>query len=128
MTTIGPSLTITGEITSQEDIMLNGRINGQIRMESGALVVAQQGRIDAEVHGTTMTIQGALTGSVTVETRLELMSGANVTGTLKAPTVVLQDGATFNGTLDMPKRPAGVKNPAGLKIAAPSGKPDVRAS
>lgn len=128
MTTIGPSLTITGDITSQEDITLNGRINGQIRMDAGSLVVAPQGKVDAEVHGTKMTIQGELTGSVSVDTRLELMPGARVTGTLKAPTVVLQDGATFNGTLDMPKRNAGVRNPAGLKVASSVSKPDVRAS
>jgi len=128
MTTIGPSLTITGDITSQEDITLNGRIHGQIRMEAGSLLVAEQGKIEAEVHGTTITIHGEVTGIINVDTRLELKTGARVNGTLTAPTVILQDGATFNGTLDMPKKNGAAKNPAGLKIAPPTSKSDVRAS
>jgi cytoskeletal protein CcmA (bactofilin family) len=59
MTTIGPSLTITGEITSHEDITLQGCINGKITMQGGALVVAPQGKVDADVLGSHMTIQAA---------------------------------------------------------------------
>ena len=128
MTTIGPSLTITGDITSQEDITLQGCVKGQIKMEAGSLLVAPQGTVDADVHGTRMTIEGAVTGTVTVDTRLELMPGARVTGRLQAPSVVLQDGATFNGTLDMPKSHVGGRNPAGLKIAPSPAKSDARAS
>ena len=128
MTTIGPSLTITGEITSQEDITLQGGINGKITMEGGALLVAPQGKVDADVLGSRMTIQGTVTGTVTLDTRLELAPGANVTGTLSAPSVVLQDGATFNGTLAMPKAGAAAKNAGGLKIASSSAKSDARVS
>jgi cytoskeletal protein CcmA (bactofilin family) len=122
MTTIGQSLVITGEITSQEDITLHGRVNGQIKMESGSLLVAPTGQVDAEVHGSTVTIQGKLSGSVTVDKRLELTSGSAVDGTLTSPAVVLHDGAVFNGILDMQKAGA-AKNPAGLRIAAPAATP-----
>lgn len=116
MTTIGPSLLITGEVTSQEDITVHGTVKGQIRMNGGALRVAQQGRVDAEVHGSAVTIDGALEGSVTAATRIELTPGAKVTGTLTTPTVVLHEGATFNGLIDM-DRQGKAKNPAGLKVA-----------
>ena len=128
MTTIGPSLTITGEITSQEDITLQGGINGKITMEGGTLLVAPQGKVDADALGSRMTIQGTVTGTVTLDTRLELAPGANVRGTLSAPSVVLQDGATFNGTLAMPKAGAAGKNAGGLKIASSSAKSDARVS
>ena len=128
MTTIGPSLTITGEITSQEDITLQGGINGKITMEGGALLVAPQGKVDADVIGSRMTIQGTATGTLTLDTRLELAPGSHVTGSLKAPSVVLQEGATFNGTLEMPRSGAAGKGVAGLKIAASSAKSDVRVS
>jgi cytoskeletal protein CcmA (bactofilin family) len=105
MTTIGPSLFITGEVTSQEDITIHGRVKGQIRMTEGALVVAPKGSVDADVEGTRVTIQGNLAGNVAAAERIELTSTADVTGTLTTTSIVLQDGATFNGIIDM-VRPA----------------------
>jgi cytoskeletal protein CcmA (bactofilin family) len=116
MTTIGPSLLITGEVTSQEDITVHGTVKGHINMEGGALRVAQQGHVDAEVRGSSVTIDGALDGSVTAAGRVELTPNAKVTGTLTTPAVVLHDGAVFNGLIDMDRQAKG-KNPAGLRIA-----------
>jgi cytoskeletal protein CcmA (bactofilin family) len=101
MTTIGPSIRITGEITSQEDVTIHGTVKGEIRMQEGALLVAPKGTVDAEVHGARVTIHGTLAGHVAAGDRLELTPSANVTGTLTARAIVLQDGATFNGTIDM---------------------------
>ena len=103
MTTIGPSLTITGEITSREDITIHGRLKGQVRMDAGALLVAPTGNVDAQVQGTRVTIHGTVAGDVAAAERIELTQTADVTGTLTAPTLVLQDGATFNGVVDMDK-------------------------
>lgn len=117
LTTIGPSLLITGEVTSHEDITVHGTVKGQIHMESGALRVAQQGRVDAEVRGSAVTIDGALDGSVTAASRVELTPNARVNGTLTTPAVVLHEGALFNGLIDMERQAKGKTNPAGLKIA-----------
>jgi cytoskeletal protein CcmA (bactofilin family) len=100
MTTIGASLTITGEITSQEDITIHGSVKGHIRMQHGTLLVAPKGHIDAEVHGSRVTIHGTLAGDVAASERIELTPTADVTGTLTAKAVVLQDGAAFNGSID----------------------------
>jgi cytoskeletal protein CcmA (bactofilin family) len=115
-TTIGATVIVTGEVTSQEDITVHGTVKGKIHMESGALRVAQQGRVDAEVRGSSVTIDGSLEGSVTAAARVELTPSAKVNGTLTTPAVVLQDGASFNGIIDMDRQGKG-KNPAGLKIA-----------
>jgi cytoskeletal protein CcmA (bactofilin family) len=104
MTTIGPSVLITGEITSGEDITIHGRVKGQLRVQSGALLLAPKADIDADVVGTRITIHGKLAGNVTGSDRLELTPTADVTGRIKAPVVVLQEGATFNGQLETGKR------------------------
>lgn len=101
MTTIGPSLQITGEITSQEDVTVHGHIKGQIRMQEGALLVAPKGHVDAEVEGARVTIHGTLAGNVVAADRIELTPTAEVTGTLTTTTVILQEGAMFNGIIDM---------------------------
>lgn len=101
MTTIGPSLIITGEMTSQEDVTIHGQVKGQINMKDGALLVAPKGNVDATVQGTRVTIHGTVAGQVAATERIELTNTANVTGTLTTRSVVLQDGATFNGTIEM---------------------------
>lgn len=101
MTTIGPSIRITGDITSHEDITIHGTVKGEIRMQDGALLVAPKGNVDADVHGARVTIHGTLAGNVASSDRLELTPSANVTGTLTARRIVLQDGATFHGIIDM---------------------------
>jgi cytoskeletal protein CcmA (bactofilin family) len=118
MTTIGPSLLITGDVTSQEDVTLHGTIKGHITVERGVLHVAETGRVYADVRGPSVTIEGTLDGTVTGASRVELTSSANVTGILTGPTIVLRDGATFNGMIDMDRQAKG-QNPAGLKIVAP---------
>lgn len=111
MTTIGPSIRITGEITSQEDITIHGTVKGEIRMQEGALLVAPKGTVDADVHGARVTIHGTLAGNVAAGDRLELTPSANVTGTLSSRAIVVQDGATFNGTIDMAPAGAAASRP-----------------
>jgi cytoskeletal protein CcmA (bactofilin family) len=103
MTTIGASLKITGEVTSQEDITIHGSVTGQIRMNNGTLLVAPKGHIDAAVHGLRVTIHGRLAGDVAATERIELTPTADVTGTLTSKAIVLQDGAAFNGMIDRTK-------------------------
>jgi cytoskeletal protein CcmA (bactofilin family) len=106
MTTIGPSILITGEITSQEDITIHGRVKGHIRMQDGSLLVAPKGHVDADVLGARVTIHGRAAGDIAASERLELTATADVTGTLTARAIVLQDGAAFSGLIDMHQRAA----------------------
>ncbi len=101
MTIIGPSLIITGELTSQEEVTIHGLVKGQIRMKEGSLLVAPSGNVAADVHGTRVTIHGTLSGNVAAAERIELTPTAHVNGTLITRAIVLQDGATFNGQLDV---------------------------
>jgi cytoskeletal protein CcmA (bactofilin family) len=118
MTTIGPSLVITGQIASQEDITVHGRVNGQIQMDDGALVVAPTGHIDADVQGHQVMVHGTMAGNVLATGRVELTDTAQVTGTLTTPAVVLRDGAMFNGLIEVDRKsPAGKPRPAAAKSA-----------
>ena len=104
MTTIGPSLRITGEITSQEDITVHGRVKGQIRMVEGSLLVAPTGGVDADVEGAQVTIHGKLAGNVVAAERIEITPTADVSGTLTTCAFVMHDGATFNGMIDVDRQ------------------------
>lgn len=115
MTTIGPSLVITGELVCQEDVTIHGRVKGQIKMEQGALLLAPTGKIDADVKGARVTVHGTLTGDITAD-RIELTPTANVTGTLTAEVVSMQEGATFNGMVDMNPASKGKARPRPVAV------------
>ena len=101
MTTIGPSITITGEVTSQEDMTIHGKVNGKISLQNGSLLVAEGANVQAEAHVTRVTIHGGFAGDVTAAERVELTKTATVNGTLIAPAVIIQDGAVFNGMIEV---------------------------
>jgi cytoskeletal protein CcmA (bactofilin family) len=126
MTIIGASLLITGEIISQEDITIHGHVKGQIRMEKGSLVVGQTGNVDADVDGARMTLHGTLAGNVTASERIELTPQANFSGMLTARAVLMQDGATFNGLIDVERET--VKTKAPLAVASAKAAPVAKAS
>lgn len=109
MTTIGPSLVITGDITSQEDVTIHGRVNGHIRMREGSVVVAPKAHVEGDLHGARITVHGTLVGNVTSTDRIELTPTADVRGALTGPTIVLQDGALFNGRVEMDRAVAVAK-------------------
>ena len=115
MTTIGASLLITGEITSHEDITIHGRVKGQIRMEEGSLLVAPKGSVDADVEGARVTIHGTLVGNVAAAEQIELTSTADVSGMLTTCALIMHEGATFNGLVDVDRQTA--KGAPRLKVA-----------
>ena len=113
MTTIGSSLVIKGQVTSREDITVHGRVDGQISMVEGSLLIAPTGQVDAEVDVTTVTIHGSLSGDVAANDRVELTPTATVKGTLLAPSVILREGASFNGRIEVNKKGAAKSAPKG---------------
>ena len=112
MTTIGTSLVITGEVTSKEDITIHGQVKGQITMAEGALLIAPTARLEADIDVTSVTVHGTVSGKVSAGQRVELTPTATVKGTLIAPAVILREGATFNGTIQVEKKGGAAAKPA----------------
>ena len=104
MTTIGASLVITGELTSKEDITIHGQVKGQITMAEGALLIAPTARLEADIDVTSVTVHGTVSGKVSAGQRVELTPTATVKGTLIAPAVILREGATFNGRIQVERK------------------------
>ena len=104
MTTIGASLIINGEVTSHEDITIHGKLAGRISMAEGALLIAPSANVEAEALVSRLTIHGAFAGDIAATERVELTPTATMRGTLASPAVVLQDGATFNGSIAVERR------------------------
>ena len=104
VTTIGPTIVISGELTSGEDITVQGRVNGQVMVREGTLTIGEQANLRADVRGARVLVHGQLKGSIVASERIELAPSAAVEGSLSANRVILTDGTHFNGRIDMDQR------------------------
>jgi cytoskeletal protein CcmA (bactofilin family) len=99
--TIGPSIVIRGEVTGDEDLVIQGQVDGSVMLDLHAVTVGDGGRVKAGIKGRVITVEGDVEGDLTAQEQIVLRGTARVQGDLKAPRVVLEDGATFRGLVDM---------------------------
>ncbi len=99
-TYFGPNVVIDGTVSGSEPVIVEGTIKGQINV-SGDLRIGTKARVEATVHAKNVTIEGKLTGDVSADERVELVSSATVDGNIKAPKIIVAEGARFRGAVDM---------------------------
>jgi len=99
-TVIARPSTIEGRISGSGEIVINGLVNGTIEA-SGTVRVAEKGRVEATVHGKVVSVAGTVTGDITADERIELETTAHVDGNITAPRILIKDGATFRGQVNM---------------------------
>jgi len=99
--TIGRSITIRGDVTGDEDLYIQGRVEGTIDLKQHNVTVGPEGRVKANIKGRMVTIEGEVDGDVRGQEQVALRSASKVNGDIIAPRVVLEDGATFLGNIDM---------------------------
>lgn len=98
--TIGPEITINGRLTGDEEVTVQGTIEGTIALNN-RLFVDNGGRVVADVEADTVAIQGYLEGDVVARDVVQLMDGCTVTGNIRAPRINIEEGARFRGNIDM---------------------------
>ena len=99
-TVLGPTLEIEGEIEGDEDLVIQGKVNGKI-VSRKALTVDNTGNVEATVTTDTMIVAGKLSGNVEAVDKVEIRKGGKMVGDIKAPRVVIADGAKFKGNIEM---------------------------
>lgn len=86
--------------------MIQGRVDGTVDLEKHNVTVGPEGRVKADITGRTVTIEGEVEGNVRGQEQVALRSASKVTGDIVAPRVVLEDGASFLGSIDMSHKPS----------------------
>ena len=99
--TIGKSIVIRGELTGNEDLTIEGIVEGKIDLLDHNLIIGPSGRIKAEVAAKKIIVEGEIKGNINAGEKVELCSTGRVKGDIIAPRVVIADGAHFKGMVNM---------------------------
>lgn len=102
MNSIGASVFIKGNITAAEELAITGRVEGDIRLEAGDLVLAAGSHVAGDVSAPTVAVYGNVQGNVTATQRLMVRPGATMSGSITTPVLIVEDGAVMNCRVEMP--------------------------
>ena len=106
MACIGKSVVVKGEVTSAEDLVIEGRVEGKIDLQGHSLVVGQGGDIRAEIVAKSVIVHGTVTGNVTARERVEVRETGAIEGDIVTPGLAVSEGAVLSGRVDMPRTTA----------------------
>lgn len=102
--TIGKAVKIKGEVFSNEDLYVDGDLEGRIELRAHKLTVGPNGSIKTGViKARTVVIQGTVQGDVDAQERVEIRKDATLTGNIKTARIVIEEGAYFKGGVDIIK-------------------------
>ena len=119
---IGQSTSIKGELTANEDLIVNGKVEGLIDASDHVLTVGQGGRLTAQVFARVIVVVGSVLGNLTATEKIQIMEHGCVEGDISAPKVAITDGAQFRGKIDMPRSKTAT-NSQGPNTARPAATP-----
>jgi len=110
---IGPNIRIQGELSGDEDLVVEGRVEGKISVTKG-LRIGPQAQVNAEVKAHHVVIAGRLVGNVVATERVEILPSGILEGNIRAPKIAIAEGAQFKGSVDMSGKagPAAPTSPA----------------
>ena len=94
---------IKGELTVEEDLTVEGRVEGKIELKDHNLWIGPQGKVYAEIHAKSVIIAGDVIGNIFASEMVEIRLSGSVQGTVHCPRVSLVDGAKFTGRIDTEK-------------------------
>ena len=99
-TVIGAGITVEGEITTDEDVVVSGTVRGKLSAKE-AVTIEHGATVEADVTGGSLTVAGSLTGNVVANERVDLQQGARGLHVPDDARVTIADGAQFKGNVDM---------------------------
>ena len=103
---IGSSILIKGEISGEEDLVVQGQVEGRIELRQHNVTVGKNGRVKADIIGKVISIEGEVHGNISGDEKIVVRASGVLHGNVAAPRVTLEDGAKFKGSIDMDSKAA----------------------
>jgi cytoskeletal protein CcmA (bactofilin family) len=119
---LGPSLHVKGEITGNEDLVIEGSVEGLVQLDERKLTVGATAKLTADVIAREVVVYGNVKGNLRAKDRIEIKKDGSVNGDLTTARIMIEDGAYFKGSIEIDK--SGEKESGGgsfARSAAPAG-------
>src|SRR5215210_5387353 len=98
---VGTGTVLTGEATFRGMLRVDGHVTGRVTSEDGTLIIGTGGQVDADIEVAVATINGTVNGDITAGQRLEMGRAAHVKGNIQTPSLMIEQGAIFEGSCRM---------------------------
>lgn len=98
---IGKSLSIEGTITGSDDLVIEGRVKGSIKLSDNMLTIGSNGVVEADVEAKEIRVQGKLNGATKARDRIEIGKTGSVEGEVTTSRIAVEDGAVFRGSVNI---------------------------
>jgi cytoskeletal protein CcmA (bactofilin family) len=108
---VGSGTVITGEASFKSMLRVDGRFSGRITSTTGTLIVGAGGQVDANVEVSVATIHGVVNGDIIAGQRIELGRAAKLNGNIQTPSLMIEQGAVFEGSCKMVQSKAAADKP-----------------
>lgn len=99
-TIIGSSIVVDGEISGDEALVIQGTVKGRVVLKE-SLFVEASGVVEADIEVQNIEVAGKVTGNIVASDKVELKADCRVVGDVRAPRILIADGAVFKGNVDM---------------------------
>lgn len=96
---IGPNLTIKGDISGIEDLIIQGKLQGNVHLKNHNMTVEEKGSITADIWIKNITIKGSVNGNIQASGKVLIESQGQMTGDISASRISIMEGAQFKGSL-----------------------------
>jgi len=104
---IGPSITIHGDVTGEEDLVIQGKVDGKVDLKQHNVTIGKDGRVKADIFGRLIQVEGEVDGNLFGDEQVVVRQSGQVEGNITAPRVTLEDGCRFKGSINMEPKGAG---------------------
>lgn len=113
--TIGATVRIKGDVSGDENLTIEGHVEGTVSLASHELVIGPSGKVNADLTAKVIRIDGQVEGDITGKEKVTISSTSNIKGNIVTPKMTLEEGARFKGSIDI--------DPEGNASGRPSGEP-----
>lgn len=101
MASFGKSIVFKGDLSGDEDLEIEGRVEGTVKLPNHQVTIGAHGRVTAQVEAKNVVVIGHVSGNVTAGERVEVQASGVVDGDIQAPRLLIQEGAVVNGSIQM---------------------------
>ncbi len=100
-TFLGRSVAVRGQFSGNENLLVEGQVEGTITLEDHTVTVGTNGQVKAEIHARQVIVLGAVTGNITAQEKVEIRRSGHVVGDILSGAVAIEEGAYFKGSIEI---------------------------